>query len=246
VVRQLQSLSRLQQDNSESTSPAIADQRAASLLLQWSPTSTSSVDRTAIASVDQLCSSPHRLVNAEKLGRPPSRCPPKAASDRRKDFSSTTHQTGKISVAPHSPGSPVAPARIARPARSQPLPDNQPSAARVRRYFSDAAFSGPSIQSCYSGCLKVYRHPTSSTVLKKAWIGCLCYYHEYLEYCSQPYDYNGRRDEFFDYIKNYWLVERAERGSAPQSWFAFNLIFLKSESFLTKSFRCISTVFRLH
>jgi hypothetical protein len=78
-----------------------------------------SADRTAIASVEELCSSPHRLVNAEKLGRLPSRCPPKPASNRRKDFSSTTHRTGKISVAPQTP---VAAARIARPARSQPLP----------------------------------------------------------------------------------------------------------------------------
>jgi hypothetical protein len=101
-----------------------------SLLLQRSPTKEqqvySSSDRqlartqqTAITSINQLCSSPHRPVHIEKLGRFPSCRPPKPASDRWKDFSSTTHRTGKISVAPHSP---VAEARIARPARSQSLP----------------------------------------------------------------------------------------------------------------------------
>jgi hypothetical protein len=78
----------------------------------------SSADHTAIASVNQLCSSLHRPVNAEKLGRLPSCCLPKPASDSWKDFSSTTHWTGKISVAPHSP---VAAARIAKLARSQPI-----------------------------------------------------------------------------------------------------------------------------
>jgi hypothetical protein len=112
--------------------------KAANLLLQWSPTSRALPAAPLSPAPTQLCSSQHRPVNTEELGRLPSRRPPKPANCGQSSPTSFEH-------------------------KYDPFQGHQSHRVRVRRHLSDTRirpFSGPSIQSCYNGCLEVHRHPT--------------------------------------------------------------------------------------
>jgi hypothetical protein len=127
-----------------------------SILLRRSSTreqqAYSSSDRLLARNLPTAPLSPASTSSAPaRIGRLPSRCPPKPASDRRKDLSSiSSHSPNRRDLSRTSPHSPSAAARIALPTRPQPLPDKSVCGGRGSPTFSDVQilpFSGPSISS---------------------------------------------------------------------------------------------------